>query len=134
MKRILYLQFDIFCFHSNSISDLSDNWLAIFYFNFRKVITEKTRFYSISAVRRRSRAWQKFKFFKKFSWNYSEKWLKITSKCANWKRSLVSSTSIISASTWPKIKSKDSFEKLRTHRFWKWPYFLNLVKIWGGYG
>ena len=39
----------------------------------------------------------------------------------------------ISASTWPNIKIKDSFEILRTSRFQNWPYFLNLVKIWWRY-
>jgi len=37
----------------------------------------------------------------------------------------------ISASTRSKIKSKDSSEKLIKCRFWNWPYFLNLIKIWG---
>ena len=46
---------------------------------------------------------------------------------------LVSLTSNIPASTWPNIKSKDSFEILRTSKFQNWPYFLNLVKIWGSY-
>ena len=46
----------------------------------------------------------------------------------------MSLTLIISASFWPKVKWKDIFEKLRTHRFWNWPFFLNLVKIWGSYG
>ena len=45
----------------------------------------------------------------------------------------MSLTSIFSASTWSNIKSKDSFEILRTSRFQNWPYFLNLVKIWGSY-
>ena len=31
------------------------------------------------------------------------------------------------------IKSKDSFETLRTSRFQNWLYFLNLVKIWWRY-
>ena len=39
--------------------------------------------------------------------------LKITQKCENGKRKLMSSTSNISASTLPNIKSKDSFEILR---------------------
>ena len=37
------------------------------------------------------------------------------------------------ASIWPNIKSKVSFEILRTSRFQNWPYFLNLVKNWGNY-
>ena len=41
--------------------------------------------------------------------------------------------SVISASTWPNIKSKDSFEILRTSRFHNLPYFLNVVKIWRRY-
>ena len=45
----------------------------------------------------------------------------------------MSLTLIFSASTWPNIKSKVSFEILRTSRFQNWPYFLNLVKIWGSY-
>ena len=45
----------------------------------------------------------------------------------------MSLTLIFSASTWPNIKSKVSFEILRTSRFKNWPYFLNLVKIWGSY-
>ena len=45
----------------------------------------------------------------------------------------MSLTSIFSASTWPNIKSKVSFEILRTSRFQNWPYFLNLLKIWGSY-
>ena len=71
--------------------------------------------------------------FKFFCWNYSEKWCKITLKCENWKWPLLSLTSIFSASSWPNVKSKDSFEKLRTSRFQNWPSFLNLVKIWGSY-
>ena len=63
-------------------------------------------------------------------WNYSEKWLKITWKCENWKWPLVSFTSIFSASSWPNVKSRVSFEILRTSRFQNWPSFLNLVKIW----
>ena len=65
--------------------------------------------------------------------NYSEKWLKIIKKCKNWKWPLVSWTSIISASTWPKFKIKVSFEILRTSRFQNWLYFLNFVKIWWRY-
>ena len=53
--------------------------------------------------------------------------------CENWKWPLVSLTSIISAFTWPNIKSKDSFEILRTSRFHNLPYFLNVVKIWWRY-
>ena len=45
----------------------------------------------------------------------------------------MSLTSIFSAFTWSNIKSKDSFEILRTSRFQNWPYFLKLVKIWGSY-
>ena len=55
-------------------------------------------------------------------------------KCKNWKWPLLSLTSIISASTWPNFKSKVSFEILRTCSFQNWPYFLNLVKIWGSHG
>ena len=51
----------------------------------------------------------------------------------NWKWPLVCSNPNISASTWPKLKIKDSFEILRTSRFQNWPSFLNLVKIWGSY-
>ena len=54
-------------------------------------------------------------------------------KCENWKWPLVSLSSIFTASTWSIIKSRDSFEILRTCRFKNWPYFLNLVKIWGSY-
>ena len=43
--------------------------------------------------------------------------------CENWKWPLVSLTSIISASTWSNVKSKDSFEILRTSRFQNWPYY-----------
>ena len=43
----------------------------------------------------------------------------------------MSLTSIFSASTWSNIKSKDSFEILRTRRIQIWPYFLYMVKIWG---
>ena len=68
-------------------------------------------------------------FLKILWWNHTEKWLKITQKCENWKWPLVSLTSNISASTWPNFKSKDSFEILRTCSFQNWPYFL--VKIWG---
>ena len=39
----------------------------------------------------------------------------------------------ISASTWPNIKSKDSFGKLRTSRFQNCPWFLELMKIWWSY-
>ena len=46
---------------------------------------------------------------------------------------LVCSSPNISASTWPKLKIKDSFEILRTSRFQNCPSFLNLVKIWGSY-
>ena len=65
--------------------------------------------------------------------DYFGKWLNITWKCENCKWPLVCSSPYISASTWPKIKSKDSFEKLRTSTFQNWPYFLNLVKIWWKY-
>ena len=71
--------------------------------------------------------------FESSLFNYSEKWLQITWKCENWKWPLVSLTSIFTASTWSIIKSRDSFEILRTCRFKNWPYFLNLVKIWGSY-
>ena len=57
------------------------------------------------------------------------KLLKLTWKCGNWKRPLLCSNTNISASTWPNIKSKVSFVILRTSRFQKWPYFLNLAKI-----
>ena len=62
-------------------------------------------------------------------------WICIISckKCKNWKWPLVCSNPNISASTWPKLKIKDSFEILRTSRFQNWPSFLNLVKIWGRY-
>ena len=40
----------------------------------------------------------------------------------------MSLTSNISAPTWPNIKSRDSFEILRTCSFQNWPYFLNLAK------
>ena len=50
-----------------------------------------------------------------------------------WNWPLVSLTSIFSASSCPNIKSKVSFEILRTSRFQNWLYFLNLVKIWGSY-
>ena len=53
--------------------------------------------------------------------------------CEKWKWPLVSLTLIFSASYWPKFKSKDSFEILRTSRFQNWPSVLNLVKIWGSY-
>ena len=46
---------------------------------------------------------------------------------------LTSLSSIFTASTWSIIKSRDSFEILRTCRFTNWPYFWNLVKIWGSY-
>ena len=39
--------------------------------------------------------------------------IKVIWKCENWKWPLVSLTSIISASTWPNVKSKDSFEILK---------------------
>ena len=71
--------------------------------------------------------------FESSLFNYSEKWLQITWKCENWKWPLVSLTSIFTASTWSIIKSRDSFEILRTCRFKNWPNFLNLVKIWGSY-
>ena len=45
----------------------------------------------------------------------------------------MSLTLIFSASTWPNIKSKVSFEILRSSRFQNFPYFLNSVKIWGSY-
>ena len=54
-------------------------------------------------------------------------------KCKNWKWPLVCSNPNISASTWPKLKIKVSFEILRTSRFQNWPSFLNLMKIWGSY-
>ena len=54
-------------------------------------------------------------------------------KVKNWKWPLVCSNPNISASTWPKLRIKDSFEILRTSRFQNWPYFLNLVKIWWRY-
>ena len=54
----------------------------------------------------------------------------IIKECEKLEWPLVSWTSIISASTWPKFKSKVSFEILRTSRFQNWPYFLNFVKIW----
>ena len=57
----------------------------------------------------------------------------MTWKCENWKWPLMCSNPNISASTWPKLKIKDSFEILRTSRFQNWPYFLNLVKIWWRY-
>ena len=57
----------------------------------------------------------------------------MTWKCENWKWPLVCSNPNISASTWPKLKIKDSFEILRTSRFQNWPSFLNFVKIWGSY-
>ena len=62
-------------------------------------------------------------------------WICIISckKCKNWKWPLVCSNPNISASTWPKLKIKDSFEILRTSKFQNWPSFLNLVKIWGRY-
>ena len=41
----------------------------------------------------------------------------------------MSLTSIISTSTWPNIKSKDSFEILRTCSFQNWPYFFNFAKF-----
>ena len=66
-------------------------------------------------------------------WKFHGKWQKITWKCENWKWPLVCSSPNISASTWPKIKTKDSFEKLRTGTFQNWPYFLNLVKNWQRY-
>ena len=66
-------------------------------------------------------------------WNYSEKWLKMTWICENWKWPLVCSNPNNSASTWQKFKIKDSFEILRTSRFQNWPYFLDLVKIWWRY-
>ena len=72
-------------------------------------------------------------FLKILCWNYTEKWLKITWKCKDWKWPLVCSNPNISASTWPKLKIKDSFEILRTSRFQNWHSFLNLVKIWGSY-
>ena len=53
--------------------------------------------------------------------------------CEKLKWSLVCSCSYISASTWLKLKSKDSFEQLRASTFQNWPYFLNLVKIWWRY-
>ena len=71
--------------------------------------------------------------FKNSLWNYSENWCKTTWKCENWKWPLVSFTSIFSASSWPNVKSRVSFEILRTSRFQNWPSFLNLVKIWGSY-
>ena len=57
----------------------------------------------------------------------------MTWKCENWKWPLVSKSLNISASTWPKLKIKVSFEILRTSRFQNWPSFLNLMKIWGRY-
>ena len=45
----------------------------------------------------------------------------------------MSLSSIFSASTWQNIKSKDSFEKLRTSRIQNSPSFLILVKIWSSY-
>ena len=72
-------------------------------------------------------------FLKIHCWNYSEKWLKMTWKCENWKWPLVWLSPNISASTWPKFKIKDSFEILRTSRFQNSPYFLNLVEIWWRY-
>ena len=53
--------------------------------------------------------------------------------CEKWIWPLVSLTLILSASYWPKFKSKVSFEILRTSRFQNWPYFSNLVKIWWRY-
>ena len=66
-----------------------------------------------------------------FSCYYWEKTCKNIRTC---KWPLVPLTSNISVSTWPKIKCKNSFEKLRTCGFWNWPYFFNLIKIWGSYG
>ena len=57
----------------------------------------------------------------------------IIKECEKLEWPLVSWTSIISASTWPKFKSKFSFEILRTSRFQNCPYFLNFVKIWWRY-
>ena len=62
-----------------------------------------------------------------------QKLIKVIWKWENWKWPLVNLTSDISASTWPNIKSKDSFEILRTSRFHNLPYFLNVVKIWWRY-
>ena len=76
---------------------------------------------------------QKKNIFKNSLWNYSENWCKTTWKCENWKWPLVSFTSIFSASSWPIVKSKVSFEILRMSRFQNWPSFLNFVKIWGSY-
>ena len=45
----------------------------------------------------------------------------------------MSLNSTFSASTWSNVKSKDSLEILRPSRFQNWPYFWNLVKIWGSY-
>ena len=76
---------------------------------------------------------QRYWFLKILFWNYSEKWLKMTWKCENWKWPLVCSNLNISASTLPTFKIKDSYEILRTSRFQKCPSFLNLMKVWGNY-
>ena len=60
-------------------------------------------------------------------------WLKLTWKCENCKWPIPCSTSIFSGSTWPNVKSKVSFEILRTSRFQNCPYFWNLMKIWCRY-
>ena len=67
-------------------------------------------------------------------WKWIIPYIFIINFCEKWKWPLVSLTSIFSASTWPNVKSKDSFEKLRTSRLQNWPSFLNMVKIWWRYG
>ena len=62
-------------------------------------------------------------------WN----WINLSNSCEKWKWPLVSKSLNISASNWPKLKIKVSFEILRTSRFQKLPSFLNLMKIWGSY-
>ena len=42
----------------------------------------------------------------------------------------MSFTSIFSTLSWSKLKSRNSFEKLRTSRFQNCPWFWNLTKIW----
>ena len=62
-------------------------------------------------------------------------WSILTKYFLHWKWPPVYCTSIFSALTWPKTKSKDSFEKLRTSRFQNCPWLSDLIKIrlsyWG---
>ena len=77
------------------------------------------------------RFWESFWVFKTVETGYFL--ISSCTKVKNWKWPLVCSNPNISASTWPKLKIKDSFEILRMSRFQNWPYFLNLVKIWWRY-